>query len=183
MAEKLLEKIPPKKRWEITANIIGKLFVMRGEKIIAPVLGKGEGIISHIWGAEKWQEIHEKIWGDGGAQLSQFVKETFNIPVEDAVGAAKVFIICETLIWGPESKHEIVEENPERVVVRITKCPNWEKYEEFEVDPAFIPCLETHIAAGKEGCKAINPKLTYKLMKARPRGDPYCEDVFELKEE
>ncbi len=182
MAEELLEKIPPERRWALTANIIGKLFVMRGEKIIAPVLGKGEGIISHIWGAEKWKEIHEKIWGDGGAQICQLVKETFNIQVEDALGAAKVFIIVETLIWGPESEHEIVEETPGRVVVRITKCPNWEKYEEFYVDPAFIPCLETHVAAGKEGCKTINPKITGTLIKSRLRGYLYCDDVYELRD-
>jgi len=32
-----------------------------------------------------------------------------------------------------------------------------------------------------EGCaKAINPKLTSTLVKARPRGDSLCEWVFEL---
>ena len=34
-----------------------------------------------------------------------------------------------------------------------------------------------------EGFKAINPKITHKLVKSRPRGDPYCEDVYEFKEE
>jgi hypothetical protein len=46
--EELLEKIPPGKRWEITSKIISALWVIRGEKIIAPLLGKGEGIISPI---------------------------------------------------------------------------------------------------------------------------------------
>jgi hypothetical protein len=53
MAEELLNKIPFEKRWEINAKVMSTLFVIRGEKIVAPALGKGEGIISHIWGAEK----------------------------------------------------------------------------------------------------------------------------------
>jgi len=57
MAE-LLEKITPETCWEITAKILTSLIVMRGEKIIAPTLGKGEGIISHIWGAERWVDIN-----------------------------------------------------------------------------------------------------------------------------
>jgi len=49
------------------------LWVIRGEKIIAPILGKGEGILSPIWGAEKWQEIHIKIFGDGGSRSASLM--------------------------------------------------------------------------------------------------------------
>ena len=183
MAEELLKKIPPEKRWEITVKFIGKLFVMRGEKIIAPILGKGEGILSHIWGAEKWYEITDKIVGDAGRQFFPWVKETFNIPVEDAIGAANLLFVTAVLAWGPELKSTIVEATPERVVVRWTKCSWWNRWEEHEVDPAFIPCETAHQANFGEGLKVINPKLTYKLTKLRLRGDPYCEGVIEFKDE
>jgi hypothetical protein len=177
----LLERIPIERCWELTSKILSAFFVIRGEKIIAPVMGKGEGIISHIWGAERWADINVKIFSDGGKQLIPWVKKMFNIPVEDAIGAAKLIIVAATLLCGPELEFEIVEETPERVVVRWHKCVWTERYKEFEVDPAFIPCPKGHKVMWNEGLKLIDPKLSDKLTKAMPWGDPYCEDVYEFK--
>ena len=58
-----------------------------------------------------------------------------------------------------------------------------ERYNEFEVDPALSTCPPGDQAWGDEGFKAVNPKLTYKVTKAVPWGDPYCEFVYEFKEE
>ena len=183
MAEELLEKIPPEKRWEITTKTLTSLYVIRGEKIIAPELGKGEGITSPIWGAEKWIEINVKIFGDAGKLLFPMFKKMFNIPVEDAIEAHKLETVTYTLMMGPEFEVEYVEKTPKRVVTRTTKCPWWERYKEFEADPAFTACDKGgHQAWGEEGHKVINPKLTYKLAKAMPRGDPYCEVIIEFKE-
>ena len=44
----LLEKIPAEKRWEITVKILTSLTVMRGDKIIAPLLGTAKDIISPL---------------------------------------------------------------------------------------------------------------------------------------
>ena len=44
----LLEKIPAEKRWEITVKILTSLIVMRGDKIIAPLLGTAKDIISPL---------------------------------------------------------------------------------------------------------------------------------------
>ena len=184
MAEELLEKIPPEKRWEITAKILTGIYVFRGEKIIAPALGRGEEIVAPVMGAEKWTEINVKIFGDAGKQMFQWVKETFNIPVEDAIEAHKLETVAYTLTMGPEFEGEYVEKTPERVVFRCTKCPWWERYKEFEADPAFTACDKGgHQAWSEEGHRAINPKLTYELAKAMPRGDPYCEVIIEFKEE
>jgi len=86
MAE-LLEKIPPEKRWAITAQILWRFIVLRGDKIVTPELGKGKDIFSPLWSKEKWYEIIEKIFGDAGRMMYPYIKETFNIPVEDAIGA------------------------------------------------------------------------------------------------
>ena len=58
MAEELLEKIPVEKRWSITAKTLWRFIVLRGDKIIAPLLGMGKGIISPLWSKEKWYEIN-----------------------------------------------------------------------------------------------------------------------------
>ena len=110
MAAELLEKIPAEKCWAITANILWRFLVLRGEKLIAPVLGKGKDIFSPLWIKEKWYEINEKIFADAGRQMMLMAKEMFNIPVEDAIGAAKLQIVVATLLSGPELEWwEIVE--------------------------------------------------------------------------
>jgi len=183
MAEELLEKIPAETCWAITAKTLWRFIVFRGDKIIAPLLGMGKDIISPLWSKEKWYEINEKIWEDGGKMVYQFVKETFNIPVEDAIGAVKLYSVVTKLVMSPEMVDEIVEATPERTVFRLTKCPCWESYEKFEVEPEFRPCDVSHDLFASEGLKTYDPKITYKFTKAMPWGDPYCEDVFEFKEE
>ena len=183
MAE-LLEKIPPETCWALTAQALTKITVLRGVKIMPFILGKDEGIFAPVWGWERWKEIATKVIVEGAKRFEQWVKETFNIPVEDAVGAAKLSKVSLILLFGPECEIEIVEATPERTVIRWTKCPWWERYEEFEVDPELrASCLGGHQAVGGEGVKAINPRITFKLTKSLARGDPYCEDVFELKKD
>ena len=111
-----------------------------------------------------------------------WVKETFNISVKDAIGAAKLRIVVATLQSGPEMETEIVEATPERTVVRTTKCGLWERYKECELDPELAVCDVGHQAVVETGLKRVNLKITHKLTKAMSRGDPYCEDVFELKD-
>ena len=181
--EELLEKIPVERRWAITAKTLLGLMILQGEKIVAPEMGKDEGITAPVLGAEKWIEINVKTTGEGILQFIPYVKETFNIPVENAVEAAKLIMVVPILMFGPEFKCELVEEGRERAVLRWTKCALWESYKEHDVDPAFIPCDAAHQMACEEGFKTINPKLTGTFIKSRLRGDPYCEDVYEFKEE
>jgi len=181
MAE-LLEKIPAEKRWSITAKALTRLIALRIHKA-AHLLGIGEGIISPIWGWEKYEEINTKIWAEGGKKFWPIVKEMFNIPVEDAIGAVKLRIVATTLTNGPELQYEIVESTPKRTVIRFTQCAYCVRYKEFGINPELSACPEGHQANAEEGLKAINPKLSNKLTKAIPRGDPYCEEIFEFKNE
>ena len=181
--EKLLEKIPPEKRWAITAKALWKFWVLRGDKIIAPSLSREEGIIAPVLGKEKWIEINENFMREGGRQLCLMVQKMFNIPVENAKGAVKLYMVAGILFTGPEYPAEIVESTPERAVLRYTRCPVWEGYEEFEVDPEVRVGDDAHQAMWHEALKAVNPKLTHRIIKALEKGDTYCEAVIEFKEE
>ncbi|WP_287582843.1 hypothetical protein [Candidatus Borrarchaeum sp.] len=184
MVEEFLEMMPAEKCWAITAKTLWRFTILRGDKIIAAILGRGEGIIAPVMGAEKWKEINDKIYSDGGKQMFPHVKETFNIPVEDAVGAAKLVIVAVTLLAGPECKFKIIEATQERASIRVTKCPTvWEIYEELEVDPEHRACDPACQTFREDGLKAISPNISYKLAKTIPRGDFYCEDIIEFKEE
>jgi len=181
MAE-LLKKIPTQKCWEITAKNLTRITMLRGSKLTAPLLGKGEGIISPVMGYEKYGEIQAKIMGREAQRVFPMVKERFSITVDDAIGAVKLLIVAVTLMGGPEYKFEVVEANPKRAVLRRTKCPWSERYNERQLDPELWICPAGHQAWCEEGLRAVNPKLAYKLVKTVTWGNPYCEAVIEFKE-
>lgn len=181
--KKLLEKMPAEKCWAITAKLLTGFMALRGSRTIAPELGKEEGIIAPVLGWEKWLEIANKTWAEAGKKYIPWVKQTFNIPVEDAIGAAKLHIVAATLLTGPEMKSELVEATRERAVIRWTQCGWWERYIELEQDPEFTVCHTGHQLWAGEGFPTINSKLTFKLKKSLPKGDPYCEGIIEFKEE
>ena len=147
------------------------------------ILGIEEGIFSPILGWEKWVEIQKKIYGESGRKFVPWVKDMFNILVEDAIGAEKLLVVAVTLLQGPEFEGKIVEATPERVVSRVTRCAFWERNKEREISPELRVCDAGDQEFAEEGVKAINPKLTCKHTKVMPRGDPYCEFVIEFKDE
>lgn len=57
------------------------------------------------------------------------------------------------------------------------------KMEKQELDHDVMSCYPAHEAAYEAGVKAVNPKIAYKLTMAMPWGDPYCEEVYELRDE
>ena len=185
MIEELLEKIPPEKRWALTAKILTGLSTMRDLKVVMPLLGKGEGITAPVMGYEKYLEINMKIYTESGKKRFPLIKEKFNLPMKNALEAAKLFEIASFLLQGPNYMQETIEATPERAVVRTTKCVMWESYEGTEIDPTLpvTKCASFTQVWGEEGLKTINPKLIFKLTKSFGWGDPYCESVIEFKEE
>ena len=135
---------------------------------------------SEIVGAEKEKEVLIKLWGGGGKNSYPRMKEAFNIPVDDAVGVATLASVTSKVSMGPELESELVEAAPEKAVVRVTKCPWWERYKEFGITED-ASCNVSHTANATEGVKAVNPNITFKMTKALPRGDPYCELIYESK--
>ena len=69
--------------------------------LLMPLLGKGEGFISPVMGLDKFQEIIDKSLAETGKRYYPWVKQTFNISVEDAIGAVKFVIVAGTLQSGP----------------------------------------------------------------------------------
>jgi hypothetical protein len=179
----LVEKIPAEKCWKITTNALLNLLFLRGSKSVVPLMGKGEGVFAPVMGWETFKEINTKIFVETWKRFMPWVKETFNIPVEDAIDSAKLGVVVGKLNSGPEWEKEIAEANTERSVSRITKCPWWEKYKELGVKPELTLCEPVCEAFFSEAIEEINPKITSKLTKSMPSSDPYCEWIDEFKEE
>jgi hypothetical protein len=121
--------------------------------------------------------------GDGAKRFYPWVKETFNIPVEDLIDACEFSTVVAMLQKGSEYRDETVEVNRERAVGIVTKCAWNEMFNELEIAPELRGgCVICTVWVG-EGIKAVNPKITVKRTKAMQSGDPYCEFIWEFKEE
>ena len=64
MAEELLVKIPPEKRWAITAKTLIRVIISRMQKTSSPFLGKDDGILSLLNSSElpdngRFSSIHD----------------------------------------------------------------------------------------------------------------------------
>ena len=81
---------------------------------------------------------------------------------------------------GPELQYETVEKSPDRVVVRITECPWWNRQQEQNV--VLEGCDAGHVAFCNAFAGSVNPKVTMRMNKSRHRGDSYCEEVYEMQE-
>jgi hypothetical protein len=163
------ENVPAEKRWAITAQ------TFTGSDTAFNVF------LIEALGKEKLQELNDKFQGEGSKMVFPQMKESFNIPVDDAIGFSKLTGIIGFLQMGPEFEWETVEESPERVVWKVTKCPWWVRAKEFGIKPENMICPSGHQAWAEEGGKAINPKIGHKITKAMPLGDQYCELVYEFK--
>jgi hypothetical protein len=169
-AEEILKNIPTEVKWGWTARTHMATLVIRGETMYAPLVGE-----------EKWTEIIKNLYGEGGKILFPMVKENFNVQVENAMGADDLVEIVTEVTMGPGFEGEQIERTPERCVYRTTKCPWWDLYEEYHVDPKFRACYEGHQEWGERGLKAVDPRLTHQMVKGMTKGDPYCEYVIEFK--
>ena len=169
MAEEILKKIPDETKWAIT----GQTFTAAYTAITA--------LVQDVVGKEKLTELNNMVYGPGAKISFPQIKEAFNIPVEDAIGAHTLLVVVSYLQMGPEFEGEFVEKTPERVVYRTTKCPWMERYKEQGLNLDTIVCPEGHQKWGEEGLKAIDPRLTHKLTKTMPEKAPYCEYVIEFK--
>jgi hypothetical protein len=163
-----LEKIPPETRWAIAGRAYWGHVVALWN------------LLNETMGVEEFAEINNKMWAESGKSAFPYFKETFNLPLENAVDALHLLHLIAYSAFGPEFENE-VEESPERVVNRCTKCVWQTGFEQQKVPPEGRTCPEAHQAWAEEGFKALDPRITHRLTKAMPLGDPYCEYIIEFK--
>ena len=129
-------------------------------------------------GQEKYDEVITEIWGEQGKVCKEIV-ESLGLKVDSPKSAAEASEAVVTLLMGPEFKLEVAEDTPDRVVCKCTECPWWNRQQEMNLkgnlctkaDPAFFDAL----------AKSLNPKLNVTLTKAMPKGDSFCEWIYEVK--
>lgn len=91
---------------------------------------------------------------------------------KDVISVAKYLVrIFETV--GLNKGEVVAEMSETRAIIKADECPlHFDKPE---------MCL-AHTNMEKTVVEALNPKLTYRIGKSIPAGDPYCEHIVQRKE-
>ena len=160
-----VEKVPAETRWSIaTRALTGAITVI--SKAMRDVLGQ-----------ERYNEVWGEIWAEHGRAAKQ-IADDLGLSGGDAKSAAETAQLVIIAAMGPEFKFETVEATAQRAVITLTAGPWWNRRQELGIseDLCSVACAAFWDAL----TRSLNPKLTVKLTKAIPRGDPYCEWVLQL---
>ena len=129
-------------------------------------------------GQEKYNEIKKKNGLAMGARNKNYA-ENFGFKGNDAKSVAAMATALVTMYYGPKEKFEIVNGTTEKALVRNLNCAYWDTLQSRKI--ADDTCSVFSQSWWEGFSTAMNPKLTMKLVKARPWGDPVCEWAFTLK--
>jgi hypothetical protein len=107
------------------------------------------------------------------------IADRFGFSGNDAKSAAAIQSALVAINYGPQQKFEIEEATAEKARVKCTNCAFWNAVQAMKIADDLCSAWSQYGWDGR--AKAINPKLTSTLVKARPLGDSVCEWVIELK--
>jgi len=129
-------------------------------------------------GREKFEERIKKGAFAAGANYKG-VAERLGYTGSDAKAAAAMVPAMASCIYGPAQKYETVNASNESANVKCISCAFWNNLRVRKISEDICSTLSQNFWDGF--AQAVNPKLTAKLVKSRPFGDPVCEWVVQLK--
>jgi len=159
------EKVPAENRWTIASQTMTGA-IMTTNKILLDIVGR-----------EKYNEIIAQIWSEGG-KASKQIADTLGLDGNDAESIAKTVLGVANVEMGPDFKLEMIEATTEKAIVRCTECPWQNRSRELGISEDM--CSVGDQSWGNGLARTLNPKLKVTLTKAMPKGDAYCEWIYEL---
>ncbi len=161
-----LEKVSMEDRWNYAA----------GGLIFWQVLYLKE--IYDTKGREKYLEQFKKA-SPVAAARGKANADRLGFTGNNAKSAAAIIPVMITQAYGPQQKYEIEEATAETARVKCKNCALWNGLQAQKINDDLCSVHSQYFWDGF--AKAINPKLTSTLVKARPFGDSVCEWLIELK--
>jgi len=96
----------------------------------------------------------------------------------DVKSAVEIIPAMLTFEYGPKQKYEMVEATAEKARLKCINCELWNHVQATKITDDLC---SVHSQYWWDGfVKAMNPKMTSNLVKAKPWGDSFCEWVVEL---
>ncbi len=160
-----LEDIPAEVRWEIATKAA-----------LASAIGYNMAF-REILGEETVQKVEEAITAEGGKELKN-IADSLGLPAENAIEVDDAYGFIGMAIVG-KMEYETLEANKDRVVQRITSCPNLNTHKDMNAPIISMP----HLCQVYSSCavEELNPKYTHSFSKRMCAGDEYCQYTIELK--
>lgn len=106
------------------------------------------------------------------------IADSLGLPATNAIELDDAFGILGMTLWG-KMEYETIESTNDKVVQRITSCPNLNNHEEMNAPIISMPHLCQVFS--KSAVEELNPKYTQNFSKKMCAGDGYCEYAIELK--
>ncbi len=164
--EGYLKKVPMEARWEFTSSA----YITTSIANYKTLYDQG--------GKEKLVE-YMKERGRLAGTAYKGLADRFGFTGNDVKSAAGILPAMVAMVYGPQQKFEIEEAAAQKARVKCTNCAFWNNMQKMKITDDLCSALSHNVWSGRG--RAINPKLTVALVKARPLGDSACEWVFELK--
>jgi hypothetical protein len=161
-----LDKIPMKTRWAVASGAF-----------VYTQINNDKGLLDKV-GQDEYNKIKKKGGLAAGARNKRRA-ESFGFTGNNAESVATMATALVTMYYGPKQKFEIVNATAEKALVRCTNCAYWDTSQALKIKGDTCSAWSQYWWEGF--VTAMNPKLTLKLAKARPRGDSVCEWAFALK--
>jgi len=130
-------------------------------------------------GMERALSLFTKMCENMGAMQGRMMKDQAGIKEFDAKAA---WSLMRTTPEGLGLSMEVVEESPQRVVVRFRKCPIYEAAQMLGMDAKTIETMCRTSTERLMGtlAKQLNPNLSYRLSKVKSALDDFCEEELVL---
>lgn len=164
--EDYMAKTPMEARWNLTSGA----FVFWAMSYFKSIYDQG--------GKEKLTEFMQQQGRNAEAGYKGFA-DRFGFTGNDAKAATAILPAMVGIYFGPQQKFEIEEATAAKGKVKCVNCAFWNTTKAVKIDVDLCTGWSQYSWEGR--AKAINPKLTSTLVKARPRGDSVCEWVIEVK--
>lgn len=161
-----LDKIPMKTRWAVTSGAF-----------IFTAINANKGLLDKV-GQDKYNEIKNKSGLAAGARNKKHA-ESFGFTGNDAKSVAAMATALVTMYYGPKEKFEILNATADKASVKCTNCAYWDTSQALKITGD--TCSAWSQSWWEGFVTAMNPKLSLKLVKARPRKNSICEWDIALK--
>lgn len=128
-------------------------------------------------GKDRALAILTKMCENIGPIQGEMLKQQHNIQGDDAKAALAMKIPFDA---GMGISFEVMEESPQKVVVKVGRCPLYEACQMAGLDAEEM-CRAASIPLVNGMLKTLNPALSYELQKFRSSADDYCIEAYVLR--
>ena len=130
-------------------------------------------------GMERALALNTKMAEVMGANMGKMIKEQAGVEEFDAKTAAS---LARKFSEGIGGITEVIEESPQKAVIKYGRCPGYEAAQEVGLDAKTIEaeCRAGALRVLDTMVKQLNPDLNYKLTKFRSSADDFCEEEIVL---